>query len=371
MKLVSRPTLVQIVTWVLLLHSLPTNANRSAIQDVSVRPGFLNAALKQQATFSFRLGKSGDITVLVLDRDGFPVRRLAENRVKAGQQTLNWDGRDDAGVPVPDEAYTIRIDLKAGAATYTYFPAQDPPGEMFNLTKATYDRREGLISYTLPKPSRVHCQAGTAKLDAAGVKGPHAPVLKTIVDRQPRLAGSIVEAWDGHSESGDLILVPELRDFVIGVACTPLPENAVITGGNRNTTFRDYASARKGKSLLVPRAAGDHHHAGLTGLQDTSPVLALDVQRSESGRPYQVTMDLSPTAASVLRSLGGRVVVFVDGEMISSHAPGPLPMKLPLPDTLKAGPHVLAVNWATGRGPTGVGTLRLQIPAPSAKEAQR
>ncbi|MCK6683899.1 MAG: hypothetical protein L6R30_15975 [Thermoanaerobaculia bacterium] len=352
-----------------LLSSSPL-ALGASIQDVTVRPNSFNVALKQKAVLSFQVMEAGHLTVSVLDRDGYLVRRVADKKATTGLHTLEWDGHDGSGNLVPDEAYTFRIDLRSGKKTYTYSPAKDTAGEMFDITKVTYDRREGVISYSLPRPSRVHVQTGTAKLDPTGTKREPGPVLRTIVDRQPRTAGAIVEVWNGYNESGD-ILVPELKDFVLGVACFPLPENTVITLGNRKTSFRTYALKRKGKRLMAPGTGTPGHHGGLTSLQDASPNLTLSVQAKEAGEPYKVTMRLPADAANVLNTLGGRIVVFVDGVMTSHHAPGPLPMTLSLPSDLEPGKHVVAINWATGKGPTGVGTLSLDVPQPSRKVAQK
>jgi hypothetical protein len=93
-----------------------------------------------------------------------------------------------------------------------------------------YSARAGTLVYTLPVASRVHFQAGSAKPNARGEH--EGPVLKTIVNREPRAAGRITEMWNGFDESGT-IRVSDQPDFVLALAVAPLPENSILTYGNR------------------------------------------------------------------------------------------------------------------------------------------
>ncbi len=244
------------------------------IRDVSISKGFFNPTLGQKIELSFSLGRPGSVTVLVLDRDGFLVRTLAKDKpAKSGKQSLIWDGRGEKGEIVPDEAYSFKVDLsdKKGE-TQTYFPANNSAQE-FSVKASYYDRRGGILAYKLPKPSRVHIQAGVARIDPE-TKEPKGPVLKTVVNREPRAGGSVVEAYDGMDESGT-IRVSELPNFVMAIAATALPESSVITVGNRRVRFLDHASKRGGRSLFSFSVSDHHHHQGLAALEDSSPALRL------------------------------------------------------------------------------------------------
>src|SRR5512132_4418759 len=84
----------------------------SAISDVSVSRPFFNPSLGQKVGISFALAQPGNLTVQILDRDGYPVRKLVSGKaVEKGKQALDWDGRGDAGEVVSDEAYSLKIDL--------------------------------------------------------------------------------------------------------------------------------------------------------------------------------------------------------------------------------------------------------------------
>ena len=47
-------------------------------------------------------------------RDGVPVVTLSEGERGAGPQTVDWNGRDAAGAPLPDGAYRLVLTLFGG-----------------------------------------------------------------------------------------------------------------------------------------------------------------------------------------------------------------------------------------------------------------
>src|SRR5438128_1166427 len=101
------------------------------IREVSVAPAYFSPSLGQRETIAFSLARRGRLSVLILDRDGYLVRTLVAGKsVESGKQTLSWDGRSDpiggkAGDLLPDEAYSLKIDLAAGSETETYAPASE------------------------------------------------------------------------------------------------------------------------------------------------------------------------------------------------------------------------------------------------------
>src|SRR5437773_62864 len=116
-------------------------ARESVIRDVKIDRPSIFAGL-DRVTLSARLLRDGRVSVAVIDRDGYRVRTLAAHvAAKRGVAQWQWDGRDDAGSPVPDEAYSWRIDWRDGAARDTYFPADQPPPAMQAIKVKYYDRR--------------------------------------------------------------------------------------------------------------------------------------------------------------------------------------------------------------------------------------
>jgi FlgD Ig-like domain len=69
----------------------------------------------QPALIAFRLRKADRVTVAIVDSRGEVVRMLVtRKREGRGPRRFYWDGRDDAGVPLPDGVYKPRVHL-AGA----------------------------------------------------------------------------------------------------------------------------------------------------------------------------------------------------------------------------------------------------------------
>src|SRR5215212_7470842 len=158
------------------------DVHASVLRRPSVSTPFFNPTIGQSMSLSFELAEAATVTAQVLDRDGVPVRMLAdEQALGAGTHRFSWDGRSDAGAVVPDEAWSFRIDISAHGAIETYFSA-DGMAEMVQIKDVTYDRAGALLRYILPVASRVHLQAGIATTDPE-TKVATGPVLKTVVNR--------------------------------------------------------------------------------------------------------------------------------------------------------------------------------------------
>lgn len=129
----------------------PAAAN-NAISGVTLSRPFFNPSLKQTITISFQIARQGSLDLRILDRDGFLVRTLASGRAsEPGPISIDWDGRDDIGNIVADEAYSLKIDLRSDGPASSYFPAD----EVIKETKAEttfYDRQQGTLGYQLAGP---------------------------------------------------------------------------------------------------------------------------------------------------------------------------------------------------------------------------
>lgn len=340
--------------------ALAASASGAILQRPSVSAQFFNPTIGQSAVLSFELSEAATITARVLDRDGVPVRTLAGSRAfPAGPQRLSWDGRDDAGAVVPNEAWSFRLDVVAGGKSETYFPA-DRTFPMTQIKDATYDRAGGMLRYTLPSASRVHLQAGVATADPV-TQAMNGPVLRTVVNREPRSAGAVIEPWNGLDESGT-IRVPDLPNFVVAVAVTPLPESSVITVGSRGKPFVETVAARKGQSLFTARRQDAHaHHAGLTSLQDVTP--RLDLKAVPHGDGLTLQCDVTGPAAGAFAGQGGELMLFVDGRLVRKEpAAKAESFTLSLEShELPPGPRIVAVNWVTPNGPTAANAARVLI----------
>lgn len=337
-----------------------------SIRQVRLSRPFFNPSLRQSVEITIEVSEAGELSASVLDRDGFLVRQLTPpKQVDAGRVVLAWDGRNEQQRAVPDEAYSLKIDLTGKSGSATYFPA-NLPTEKVQVETKYYDRRSAVLSYHLPKPARIHLQAGTAIVDPR-TKTTNGPVLKTLVNREPRPAGAVVENWNGLDESGTTY-VPDLPHFVVGIAASSLPENSIITYGNRTSTFSAWAAKRTGTPLFK-QASNDHrHHQGLTTLDDVAPRLDAKVQNATwSGRTrtwttnkktLKVQLALRGASAAAFAKHPSKLVVYLDQTLVAEVSKPESGMSLEIPTRgVKAGSHLVALNWASAYGPVAVQTI--------------
>lgn len=353
-----------IIPLLLLIHLQPSIAreaekNPSLIRNIAISKRHINPSQGETVSITIEVAASGELTVQVLDRDGFITRDIAKSRkVTAGETSYEWEGRTNEGSVVPDEAYSWRVVFKSAGRQHVYFPA-DLIQDQISIQSNFYDRQNGLLSYFLEKPSRVHILATSGNFNVRKNQFEGA-TLKVISNREPRLAGSVLEYWKGFDESGT-ILVSDLPGFGISIVAEPLPENSVIAIGNTNSSFLETISKRVGSSLLNQRKRADGHK-GLISYHDVSPILSvkpMNAVYSPMNRYWSVKetkLKLACTfegpMASAFLNQPGKLHVFVDAKSIQK-MPGPKSdfyLEIPIAD-LSSHPHVLALNWDTDVGP--------------------
>jgi hypothetical protein len=381
-----------------------TDSGTGGLGKIAVSRPYFNPTLEESVEITIPVKVSGKMTVLILDRDGYLARRLVNDQaVKRGTSQLLWDGHNEEGKVVPDEAYSIKIDLAYAGKSESYFPA-NARVEEYTVPAKYYDREHGILKYELPKPSRVHIQAGTAEIlpnrktlvdsvpkNIKAHMGEQAcrvchldevrgPVLRNIGNREPRGSGSVVETWNGLDESGR-IYIPDLPHFVVSIAAWPLPENSIITVGNRAQTFLDNVPSRAGRSLLTI-LEHPHHHQGLTAMQDISPSLDLKPLNASWDEQQRLWVPeenhlklqgmLKGKNSAAFATEPGYLQVFTDLDVVQRGKP-PATESFSLDlllDTLKNGTHVIAVNWSSDYGPSAVQSLRILLDRKSANEKE-
>jgi hypothetical protein len=338
------------------------------LRTVSVSPTFFNPSLGQQETIRVQVAHAGRLSVLILDRDRFVIRHLGERSVTASEAVFAWDGKDDIEATVPDEAYSIKIVWSdSGRRQEIYDPSAHFTPVLEEPASPAFSSRAGVLSYTLSRPSRVHVQAGQAKRNAktGEVEG---PILKTIVDREPRVAGSVIEQWNGMDESGT-VSIPGLPDFSVS-----------ITVGNRRQAFRSYARSHRPPDAVQASAHAPvvavPHHSGLNALEDWSPRVELTPLSVGPGwekggvwvvdRPLRLRVEIAEDPAHFL-SQPTAFILFVDEQPILRQERPQHPLELTIdPARLSPGEHRIVVNWASELGPVAVGVARVVVhPSPS------
>jgi hypothetical protein len=150
--------------------------------------------------------------------------------VEAGKFSRSWDGRDAAGEIVADGVYSLNIEVRNSRGRDTYLPSGRKV-QPVEVVPTFYDRQNGVVAYKLSAPSRVFLQARSFR------------VSRTIIAGEPRTAGSVIDYWNGFDEDGKECIAA-LPGFTISITATALPENAIITVGNRASPVLALARVR-------------------------------------------------------------------------------------------------------------------------------
>jgi len=352
------------VVLLLLAAGRSAFAGGSLFSEVSVEPAAFSPARGEAVRLQYKLETRDEISIRVYDPDGGLVRTLADAvRQQAGIHELRWDGRDVDGRTVPDEAYTFVLRSGSGAV---YDPATVSGGVVGDLTEAHFDR-DGTVTYRLPAPARVLIRLGIH----------NGPMLKTLVDWKPRVAGTITEYWDGRDENG-LMDLRGAKGFSALITYVTLPEASVIAYGNGGSSYRDYKlgpaagrpqkparprhpdpRARLRPELLVPPAWARAPRVALQfpGIESPAGKGPLQV-----GEAVEVRIDVDPADRARLQDDQFEVILFVDDVFFAEAERGYLPLNWHWElQQLPPGPHVLTVNVSSFRGQVGVASRRVNV----------
>jgi hypothetical protein len=347
-----------------LLSVMTLEASQVQITEVTLGASAFNPSRHEQVRLVYRLTHSDISTVRIYDADAGLVRELpGPVRSEAGVHEVTWDGRDDTGQLVPDEAYTFTVETASGAV---YDPTTFSGGIVGDITQARFDAEAGTVVYTLPVPARVLIRLGVH----------NGPMLKTLVDWKPRIAGAITEYWDGRDED-KLLRLRELKDFRALITYVTLPDATVIAYGNDRETYRDYklgrAKDRPQKPArprvpdpqvrfrpenLVPPAWARAPRVLMTLPKHAAEVhIVPEVQDS-----VDVHVDVDPADRDRLLREQFEVIFFVDHVFFAEAERGYLPFNWRWElQQIPAGEHVLTVNVSSFKGQVGVASRKVRV----------
>ncbi len=215
------------------IQRFPLGAVKSVGLLTSERVEFSPSINEGEIAISFALNTASKVTLDVLSADGDLVRRLLdEKNYEAGEQLIIWDGKDDLGNIVPDEAYRLLFNSVAGDKTYVDNPASYSGGEI--IPNIEYTRTtETSLSYELPAPARV--------LVRMGIKD--GPKVRELRHWTPSVEGKVVDRWNGF-DSDNVEYYADREDLWVVIKAYELPQYSVITTGNNQYDYRTYRKKR-------------------------------------------------------------------------------------------------------------------------------
>jgi FlgD Ig-like domain len=327
---------------------------------IAAQPMVFNPSNGEETVILFTIFKEAQVTVRIYDSLDRLVRTLCINKVfQAGECEVKWDGRDEEGKIVPDEAYIFTIHTRAGPNYFVYDPADRSRGSGVKVSGIKYDPKRKKIMYKLSHPARAGIRIGLKE----------GPLLHTVADWEPRRAGLNEEDWNGLDEVG-LLRIYEHPQMDFFTAAFTLPENSIITQGNSSDS-RFIEGSLPEKRSKKPRPPTLHAYArrNLLHLHAprfdlASPRARLDPENNRlivSGKvPIRVT--IRPEDRAWLINNRFEVIVFIDYIFLFEEEEGFSPFTFYW-DTrgVSKGPHVLTVNLIDGTGNVGTRSLLLQV----------
>ena len=221
-----------------------SSAKQLLLKSVALSRKSFTPLADEKVTIHYHPSESCRATVIIADKYGREVKRLADNKnVASLPQNIIWLGDDETGDSASASVYYYIIELKKNIAAYTYNPYQRSHGKKLSVS-GWYDAEKDEIHYSLPR-------AGYARVRVGIKEG--GPLLATIQDWQPQIAGSHILQWNGRDISGNIdVSSHPLRNLV--VFAYSLADNAIIIKGGESGK-----KMKKGKIIFDPALPPDRY----------------------------------------------------------------------------------------------------------------
>jgi hypothetical protein len=325
-------------------------------------------------TIPIKIDQQADIQKLAIEihtADDDLVTTLNLSNIEKGKTDyeLKWDGKDNQKLLVPDEAYIPILLATDSKGTVTSIDPRSNSGgeEMFDFDKTI---GTGTIEYKLPKASRM--------LIRSGIK--NGPMLRTIIDWQPRSSGFHAERWNGY-DLDNVIAIEQSHHASYLIIGYRLPDHTIITFGNEQMDYRQY---RKEKGWPLPDYGYTDQSLEREGkllrrefytpvLKQKSPRISVTMLDKDSDKPASHIQGMDEVLTLVgidqvdeiyLDQDRYEISFFVDNTFIAEEEQGFVPFTWrwsPGRYGIKPGKHVLTVNISGYTGQVGVKNLAFTL----------
>jgi flagellar hook assembly protein FlgD len=345
----------------------PAESTALTISRVGVESKPFNPTRGEVKTIFYQTSMPAKVSVKIFDPGMFLVRELLLESPGSFAR-VPWDGKDQEGNIVPDEAYFFTVEATDYGGNFVFYDPLALSGVESFEPEVVYDPERRSVTYKLEKDARVRVRAGIAS---------GGPLLKNIVPGIPQVAGPHEQPWDGMDESG-VVEATSQKGFTLTAEATTLPENSLITEGN---TAYDYVRYRyemvrerpKKIERPPPKTKGpfpDQRNGGPRQMCP-DPKLHLELPKNvplgEKDLPIlqgkvPIRIYLDDKIKKYVTEQRYELLFFVDFKFISEIEEGHSPVNW-LWDTSKVGEgeHIFSVNVATLTGQVGCAHLKLLI----------
>ncbi len=335
------------------------------IANVYHEPAMFEPKQGQTTTIGFRLTDSAMVNLNIYDDRDLLVRRIATDKVlTAGDHAMIWDGKDQAGRLVPPEAYRYTLTAENAEGKTVEYDISDVTGGGTLIPRSVKwvpEKKE--IQYTLPKSARVNIRVGLKN---------HGPMLGTVTDWVPRMAGVNTESWDGKDASNVLELSDHPQLDIIAQAFA-LSENTIIVGpkSDRVKLIKDMpwkASKRERKKKAKKRMYA-HAQQPVETRGDITISLSLpkSLPKNEDGLPIitdkvPFRLHVAPAHRAHILATRFEAVFFVDGQFVFESEGAFIPMSwIWDPAGSNEGVHYITANVRGYEGNFGAATIKVVV----------
>ena len=344
-------------------------ADKLSLSDVSASPQVMSPG--STVKVSFNLSKPAMAVLNIYDARDYLIRSIkSSTRLKKGEHTLTWSGKDKHNRLVPPEAYYYTLAATDANGKQVTHDLTDKTGGDTVLSASTkYNSAKKQIEYALPKTSRVFIRVG---LEGGNVYG-------TVVNGHIRKAGKQTQVWDGWEQSHTINLGkhPKLKIYVEGIQ---LSDNAIIIEDNQ-ATFPTYLSYKQNEIIrrvkgAKPITANYHVNHEREKCHDFPVTLSLpkNLKKDKDGLPIingktPLTMDLSNEYITMLESQRFEVVYYLNNQLLYENEISYAPYNwIWDPKTLAGGVHYMTAVVIGYSGHYGIATVKFRLAKPDNKK---
>ena len=335
------------------------------IAAVSVDQPQIEAGGEEQCTVAFRISEPARVSLHIFDPRDLLIRTVSSRGVlPGGEHSLAWDSLDEAGRPVPPEAYRYTLLAATEQGNTVEHDLSDLTGsKRMAVQHLHWDSEAGLLRYSISRPGRVNIRIGL-KNDG--------PLLRTALSWQPRAAGRHSEPWDGMDASRVLDLSEHQQLDLWGDAFSFSDNTILVTSSTMPVALiheMPWGRVQREVKRPVSKRMFEHSQQSHESRGDFAISLSLpeSLPRNETGAAIvsgivPVRLDIAPSDRGRALSRRFEPVFFVDGAFAFENETGFLPMTwLWNTEGTNPGSHFLTANLRGYEGNFGMATVKVEV----------
>lgn len=318
-------------------------------------------SLKEKFVIPFNISKQSVVKVEIYTPDGALVRQLGvERSLKKGKHRVVWDGKDERGVVVPDEAYNVVLKSRVDSKEEILDPRKTSGGIVLRDLKPSIGD-DGKITYTLSQPSRVLIRLGIG----AGA------MLRSVINWIPKNSGKNVQFWNGYDQN-NLVKIQKHKDFKIIFSAFSLADYSIITTGNSSSYF-DYVEKNLHKASqeskiyrrdnAKTKLMSPYYVRTLSDLREPKIEITFpkNMKRNsqnipilKEGESIRIKVVMNEKDSLRMGKVKYEITFFDNLEFVAEEEMGYVPINWTFSPQNKKGKHILSVNIASFKGHVGL-----------------